>query len=120
MYMDKKLILSEGQAVAAGTSQNIIDQGKNRNAYSELFLVVLLEEGKALTAAQSLSVSVESCDTEAGTYVKVATFEAEKLKTQAVAQRIPFGLKRYIRLTYAVSGTPTGNLTAALVMDVKI
>ena len=118
MYMDKKLMFSTDQAVAAGLSKDTLDLGKSGNAYEEVQLVVLLDT--PLTAVQTLSVAVESCDTETGTYVKSATFEAVQLKNQAIAQRMPYGLKQYVRLSYAVTGAPVGKLSAGLVLDVKI
>lgn len=118
MYVDKLLMFSENQTVAAGTSTNTLDGGATGNAYDERFLVVTLTN--PLTPAQGLSVVVESCDTATGTYVKAATFEAAKEKGMALAQRMPYGLKQFVRLSYVVSGAPTGNLTAVIAADAKI
>ena len=118
MIIDKNLTFSELQTLAAGVSTNTLDAGPAENAYEQNFLVVKLDT--PLTAAQGLSVTIETCDTAAGTYEKLATFEAAKGKNKAIAQRVPFGTKQYTRLNYAVTGAPAGKVSAFIAADIDI
>ena len=119
MYMDKNLVFSEGQTLAAGVSQNVIDFGAKGDGYPNAFLVVNLE--KELGAAQGLTVEVQtSKDANFATVESVATFHAKKGVCNGVRQILPLGLNRYVRLNYAVVGAPTGKITAIVAADVEV
>ena len=119
MYMDKNLVFSEGQTLAAGVSQTVIDFSTKGDGYPNGFLVVNLE--KELTVAQNLTVEVQtSKDSNFATLESVATFVAKKGVRNAVRQILPLGLNRYVRLNYAVVGAPTGKMTAIVAADVEV
>ena len=119
MYMDKNLVFSEGQTLAAGVSQNVIDFGTKEDGYPNAFLVVNLE--KELSVAQNLTVEVQtSKEANFTTLESVATFVAKKGARNAVRQFLPLGLNRYVRLNYTVVGAPTGKITAIVAADCEV
>jgi len=119
MYMDKGLIFSENQPLAAGVSTNILDFGAKGDGYPNAFLAVNLEKG--LTSAQNLTVEVQTSASESfAPFELAATFVAKKGVTGAVRQHLPMGLNRFVRLNYSVSGSPSGKLTAVVAQDVEI
>ena len=116
MYVDKNLLFSENQNVAAGLSQNVLDFGTKGDANPNAFLVVNLE--KELTALQGLTVEVQTAKDEAFTIIEVVgSFNAKKGVKGAIRQRLPMGLNRFVRLNYAVVGAPAGKMTAIVACD---
>lgn len=118
MYVDKGLMFSDGQNVASGVSQNVIDFGKKGDGYTGSYLVVSLEQ--ALTASQSLVIEVQtSAEGGFASPVSLASFTARKGTQAALRQKLPVGLDRYVRLNYTVAGAPAGKLSAIVAADVE-
>ncbi len=115
MYIDKTKMFSDAQTIASGVSTNVIDRGDTGEAYEALFLYVSVSV--PLLDTQGLKVAVET-SADGVTFTEIANFTAEKKKAAVIKQRFPMGAKRYVRLNYVATGTPTGKVTAALTTDV--
>lgn len=104
MYMDKSL------------TSNVIANVGGGDAADPLFLVVFADT--ALTAASGATAALEVSDTENfSTKATLATFTlAADKKGILVAAKLPYGMKKYSRLT--VTGATAGTLTAGLIETV--
>lgn len=124
MIRDALLTFSDGQAIAAGASTNVIDLGPlgggntSRQIGAGTPLFVALAFPTALVG--DLTVSLQTSDTEGGTYTTVATTtvtEASGAAGEKIAVPVPSaGLKRFLRLNYA--GGTGGTIWAGIVQDV--
>lgn len=124
MIRDALLTFSDGQAVAAGPSTNIIDlgplgggnTGRQIGAGTPLYLALVFPT--ALVGA--LTVSIQTADTEGGSYTTVSSASvavADGAAGSKIAVPIPSaGLKRFVRLNYA--GGTAGTIWAGIVQDV--
>lgn len=124
MIRDALLTFSDGQAIAAGPSTNVIDLGplgggntsRQIGAGTPLFLALVFPT--ALVGA--LTVSLQTSDTEGGTYTTVASTSvavADGVAGSKIAVPVPSaGLKRFVRLNYA--GGTGGTIWAGIVQDV--
>lgn len=119
MYLDKQNLYSENQTLAAGVSENIIDHVAKGDAYEALWLGISV--APALSAGQSVAVEVQASDTEDfATPLVLATFNslADARFGLAIGQKLPRPQKRYSRLKYTLTGSPSGTVTAFLTPDI--
>lgn len=124
MIRDALLTFSDGQAIAAGSSTNVIDLGplgggntsRQIGAGTPLYLALVFPT--ALVG--DLTVTLETSDTEGGAYTAVASTivaAADGAAGSKIAVPIPSaGLKRFVRLNYA--GGTAGTIWAGIVQDV--
>lgn len=119
MLLDALNRFSDKQAVnASAVSDNIVDLGAERDlaVYSALEVVTILctEDGSDIEGDGTLSVAVETSETEdfaeVSVLVQSAEISVEELNKGAFGIKLPYGGKRYLRLSYTVTGTVTGLL----------
>lgn len=124
MIRDALLTFSDSQAIAAGPSTNVIDLGPlgggntSRQIGAGTPLYVALTFPAALVG--DLTVSLQTSDTEGGTYTTIASTTvaaASGAAGEKIAVPVPSsGLKRFLRLNYA--GGTGGTIWAGIVQDV--
>lgn len=120
MLLDNTLVFSEEQAITAeAASTNVVDQLAAGDAYQSLFVVADVKE--AFASATALDVAIETSEDatfeeDVKELAKVHLPVAElTLDACIVKMRLPVGCKRYIRLNYIPTGTPSaGKVTAFL------
>jgi len=129
MILDKSLLLSDAQAVTTtAASTNVIDTGAEGQAIepgswiycavSTAFalpgagagtLTVQLQTGTSATMADGVTLATSASVVEASLTAGKVLFK----------QKLPIGLKRYIRLYYTITETATaGNIDAGIVQNV--
>lgn len=123
MLLDKYLTFSEAQAVTVtADSTNILDLRDNGDDLGRL-LNLFVQMGLAGTAAGSatLTITVETCATEGGSYTVVHTTGAIAVASLTAGAKVldialPTGLLRYVKLVYTVATGPllTGTVTAGI------
>jgi len=111
-------MFSENAAIGAGNSTNTVDLGAAGAAYPQPHLQVVLDT--PLTDSQGLTVEVQTADAADGTFVTAATYKAVTGQASAIAERLPYDLKQFVQLKYSVTGTPTGKMTAGVVLDINL
>ena len=117
MYADKQLMLSEGQNLVSGASENVLDSGKKGDAYDALWLVVATD--KALAVGQTLKVEVQTAtDSAFTTPVSLAIYQGKVGQSQVVKERFPREALQYVRLVYTPGVGVTGKVTSGLYLDV--
>ena len=121
--MDALARFSNEQALTAtADSTDILDMGAGEDAWGtarvapeiaegrQLFLnVVVTTELDSAAEGASLTVSLQSCATEGGSYVAAFTTAAIAEAALVAGYRIasvalPFGMSRFMKLVYTVSG----------------
>lgn len=127
MIMDKELLFSEDQAVTAtAASTNVLDLGSadaGNSEHVELFVNV----GTAFNNLTSLGIKLQTAtdaaftspvDTVINATILLAALTAN---TSVIQAKVPYGMYRYARLYYTVTGTAptTGTITARLVSDMQ-
>lgn len=124
MIRDALLTFSDGQAIAAGPSTNVIDlgplgggnTGRQIGAGTPLYLAVVFPT--ALVG--DLTISIQTSDAEGSGYATVASTTvaaADGAAGTKIAIPVPSaGLKRFVRLNYA--GGTGGTIWAGIVQDV--
>lgn len=124
MIRDALLTFSDGQAIAAGPSTNVIDlgplgggnTGRQIGAGTPLYLAVVFPT--ALVG--DLTIQIQTSDAEGSGYTTVATTAvaaADGAAGTKLAIPVPStGLKRFVRLNYA--GGTGGTIWAGIVQDV--
>lgn len=124
MYLDKKLMFSEAQALTDtdSASTNILDLGLGDAGRSELGVYVRVNT--AFADGTSVLIKLQTATDEAFTtpidlplqqtvLTAALTANAEVLKG-----KVPHGCKRYLRLYYDVTGTfSAGKFDAGLIID---
>lgn len=127
VYLDKKLELSDSQAITSGTieSQNVIDFGvKNASAGGKAIDIRVSETFTGGTSVQF--VLQDSADGVSFTdKVTTAAYQTANLKVSSAKPlcsiAVPDGLKRYMRLKYVVGGTYTkGKIHAIINTEVRV
>ena len=127
MIRDKASELSTAQAVASGTvvSTNYLDTqipGGDAAVGSETRLAVTVDEtfGDGTSVAVQIFTDSDSAfGTETKVYESAAIPVATLKKGYTLGIKLPFGLKRYVRLKYVVVGTNSaGKVTAGIVKEV--
>lgn len=128
MFMDKNLLLSDGQAITAtAASTNVIDflTSQDMGIGADPALKVLVNVGTAFTAAGAgtLTIQYQTSD-DNSTFTTIAETPALALASLTAAARlfgidVPRSRARYARLNYVVATGPmtAGTLTAAIVLD---
>jgi len=127
VYLDKKLELSDNQAITSGTieSQNVIDFGvENASAGGKAIDIRVSETFDGGTSVQF--VLQDSADGVSFTdKVTTAAYQTADLKVSSAKPlcsiAVPDGLKRYMRLKYVVVGTYTkGKIHAIMNTEVRV
>ena len=116
MIMDKNLIFSEEQKIAGTTSSTTLDLKAPGDAVGqELIIRAIVTEGFA--GLSTLQINIQTAVTPEGlaTVLSTAALPPAKLTrgAEVLCIRVPKGLRRYIRLTYTVSGTATAGAVTA-------
>lgn len=129
MIQDKLLQFSEGQAVTdSAASTNAIEVGGDEVAQTLNLCVQVTQNFATLT---SLAMSVETCDTNSSTandWTTLASFPAVARANLVVGarpwgfQKLPYGLKKWVRVKYTVSGSDAtaGKVDAFLTPSLEI
>lgn len=120
MIIDADNLFSNAQAVtatAAGT--NVLDLGPGKVGAS---LIRLFVHGEAGTGSGTVSVALQSCDTQGGTYTTHFTSGAVAGTAlangyQVLSIPLPADCEQFVKLAYTVSGTFNAKLTAGLVWE---
>ena len=95
-------------------TSNVIANVGGGDAANPLFIVIHSDATEAAARTFTLQTSDAENFSPATT---LATITTKAAKGVIAAQKLPYGLKKYIRLTSAA--TPTGNISAGLVEDVE-
>lgn len=131
MLFDALNRFSYKQSVATGTtvSENIIDLQANRDLAVFTNLEVAVVAGTETSAALeegvgTLSVVVETSETEdfaeIQTLIQTVPVTIEELNRDAIGIKLPYGGKRFLRLSYVAEGAPEGMLlTSGLVLATR-
>ena len=114
MTIDQLCLYSDGQAVSAtGASTNKLDNRYNGDDYSKV-RTLFIHVGKGWTGGGTLTVTLEHCDEESGSYTTHSTL-VNAAETNAVDKNgflyigtLPRGLKRFRQLKYTIANTVTG------------
>lgn len=116
---DRENMFSYRQPVAASAaSADVVFTGYgDAGAGQQIQLEI---DTPATTGTGGVTVDIQHADTDAGTFVTVASFTipAERLNAggPVLVASLPAGLKDYLRLNYTLTGTVTGFVpTAGLV-----
>lgn len=124
MIRDALLTFSDGQAIAAAASTNVIDlgplgggnTGRQIGAGTPLYLALVFPTDLVGT----LAVAIQTSDSDASGWETVSTTTVTAAQGAAgskIAVPVPSsGLKRYVRLNY--SGGTGGTIWAGIVQDV--
>ena len=125
MFIDSKLVLSDGQAVTDdAVSENVINFGAadlNIGQGNPLYIEVWLNTAFATSATLTLSIELEECATLGGTYTdKMILLPATKTNAlltpgQLVKVSLPENTKQFIRLNYEVSATLADGIIDAFI-----
>jgi len=129
MYIDYQNLFSNRQALATGPSENIIDvnrryEDRQRDIGPGYPIEVLCVIADTVVGATGLSVDLQTADTE--DFADAVTLQTAYLNgadqlvggAQVPLSTLPTGCKRYLRLNYTVTGTPTaGTIIAGLILD---
>ena len=121
MILDEEALFSDAQEVTeSAASTNVVkvngDIGKGEPVE---ILAQVVEDFAGLT---SLTLAVQTCDTEDGDYEDLITtgdVEAADLTAgyKFPIKFLPIGIKNYLRLYYTVSGTATAGAVTAGIVD---
>ena len=123
MLLDQNTILSDAQAITTtAASTNTVDLTAAGNVVAGgLFAVCRTDE--AFAGATGVQISLQTSDTSAFSSVTTllsATFAAADLAAankMLMAMALPFGLKRYVRAYYTVTGTATAGKLSFFLTD---
>lgn len=111
MY-DKQLEFSDKQTLAAADSTNTLNLIHPYNGTGGFIEFI----GHGITSGVTgVSVTVKDCATEGGTYVARETINFTDIKAlnKGIASlSLSKPLRQYVKLTYAVTGTPAGKISA--------
>ena len=100
--MDLELVLFEGANATAVTS-NVVEV-----APAGLFAVI----GGELAGTGSVTVTIQDCDTKAGTFATIATMVVPAAAVNmTVAMGLPTKHKKFVKATVAVASGITGTMT---------
>ena len=125
LYLDKRLEFSENQAITASVeSENALDFGVEHGSAAGKAIDIRIKEDFA--GGTSLQFVLQD-SADGTTYTDKLTspaFQAAQLKAKGedvfYSLAIPKGLRRFIRLKYAVTGTfTTGKVHAILNTEVR-
>ena len=121
MILDEEALFSDAQAVTeSAASTNVVkvngDIGKGEPVE---ILAQVVEDFAGLT---SLTLAVQTCDTEDGDYEDLITTSAVEAADLTAGYKfpikfLPIGIKNYLRLYYTVSGTATAGAVTAGIVD---
>ncbi len=127
MIFDKENMFCEGQAITAtAASGNVIDMGQDNTGRGErVELFVQAVEGFTAAGDATLTVALQDCDTEGGSYTNLQSTTALPKADLAAGYRVQLGLpaehRRFLRLNFTVDTGPftAGMITAGLVKDTQ-
>lgn len=119
LFLDKAAITNYG--TAAKYSDVVVNEGGG-NAYDPPFLAFCVTG--AATAGGALTVVVQTSDTEAFTTATDLVTHVIPVGAQGpvLQARMPYGLKKYMRLKLTGAAAMTGNavITSGLVTDIDL
>jgi hypothetical protein len=121
MIFDKENMFCEGQAITAtAVSDNVIDMGQDNTGRGEpVELFVQAVEEFAAAGDATLTVALQDCDTEGGSYVALQSTSAIPKADLEAGYRVQLSLpaehRRFLRLNFTVDTGPftSGLITAA-------
>ena len=127
MIFDKENMFCEGQAITAtAASGNVMDMGQANTGHGEpVELFVQAVEDFTATGEDTLTVALQDCDTEAGSFEDIQFTPAIPKTLLAAGYRVPISLppehRRFLRLNFTVATGPftAGRITAGLVKDMQ-
>lgn len=121
MILDEQALFSDKQEITATTvSTNVIkvngDIGKGEPVE---ILAQVVEKFAGLT---SVALTVQTCDTESGSYEDLVSTGAIPVANLVAGYRfpikfLPVGIKKFLRLNYTVVGEGTGGAITAGIVD---
>ena len=104
------------QDLSAGTDSNVVWNGGG-SAYVPLWLSITVDS--ALAADATITIKTSDNENMSGAET-LLTVPVPKEAGTRLAVRMPNGGKKYYQLSAAAGDTPTGTLTAALVIDTEM
>lgn len=122
MIIDRENLFSNEQTVSASVqATNIVDCGKGAINGS---LIRLFVTGSNGSGSGTIAITLSSCDTQNGSYVTHYTSGGIAGTTigagyQLLSMPLPADCKRFVKVSYTVSGTASAKLTAGLVFDTE-
>jgi hypothetical protein len=127
MIFDKENMFCEGQAITAtAASDNVIDMGQDNTGRGErVELFIQAVEGFAATGEATLTVALQDCDTEGGSFADLQSTSAIPKADLEAGYRVKLSLpaehRRFLRLNFTVATGPftSGMITAGLVKDTQ-
>lgn len=126
MYLDKQTLLSDSQALTTGTivSTNIYDTGaaEDPGIGGDLDLFLAIKE--TFVGGTSVTITLQTA-TDAAFTSPVTLWTTPAIVTASLAAgtqlylpTVPIGALRYLRLSYAISGTySAGKVSTGIVID---
>lgn len=127
MLFDKKLLMSNAQAItASAASTDVIDRGDQKDVgrAADIPLCILVVE--AFNTLTSLTIEVQADDNSGFSsprilFSVIVPLADLKLGYQTPVITLPQKTERYLRLNYTVTGTAptTGKVTAGVVAGVQ-
>lgn len=127
MLLDKKLLMSQAQAITAtAASTDIIDRGDTKDVGKAGDIPLLIQVVETFNNLTSLAVAIQTdSDSGFGTAKTLATVTVPLADLKAGYQlpviTLPQKTQRYLRLNYTVTGTAptTGKVTSGIVAGVQ-
>ena len=125
LYLDKKLEFSENQAITTSAeSENALDFGVEHGSAAGKAIDIRIKEDFAGGTSLTFVLQDSADGTSYTDKLTTPTFQAAQLKAKEgevfYSLAIPKGLRRFIRLKYAVTGTFTkGKVHAILNTEVR-
>ena len=127
MLFDKKLLMSQAQAITAtAASTDIIDRGDTKDVGKAGDIPLVIQVVENFNNLTSLAIAIQTdSDSGFGTAKTLATVTVPLADLKAGYQlpviTLPQKTQRYLRLNYTVAGTAptTGKVTAGIVAGVQ-
>lgn len=120
MLMDKSFEFAKAVAVStAGAVGDIVDLGTDGSAYDGLFVIAKVESD---FSAGTLGINIETADnpafTDARTLLTGTAFADLARGKILLKQRLPFGVKRYLRAVATGADMDGGTVSIDMALDV--
>lgn len=127
MLFDKKLLMSNAQAItASAVSTDVIDRGDQKDVGRAADIPLCIQVVEAFNTLTSLTIELQADDNPGfssprSLFSVVVPLADLKLGYQTPVITLPQKTERYLRLNYTVTGTAptTGKVTAGVVAGVQ-